>query len=460
MNRPPRIKSLDAMRPGRSLPLAALIVLLLLVGLALALVFVPWQQSVTGKGQVMIFSPMDRPQNIEAQISGRLKKWHVVEGQQVTAGQTIAEIEDIDAKFLDPRQAERLDAQKQALIASREAARSRLGALAAQLADLGKSRMAAIPGASERTAIARDRYRAAEQAVQQARQNTETADLNYKRIQELFDSGGLRSQRDLELAQLEIVTQRTRHETALAQLEVARRDIDVAGLDKDRVVNDTAAQLNGIRVTMASTRESIAKYDSDIPKLDVEIQNVRGRSAQRVITAPRAGRLVSVERVGTGETVKAGTVLAVLAPDTKDQAVEIYLSDFDAPLVAPGREVRLFFNGWPAVQFVGWPSVAVGTFAGRVRVLDAIDDGKGRVRAIVVPDREKIAQGKEEPWPPLDTLRPGTEARGWVMLSNVSLGWELWRQFNAFPASLPGNPSKNKKEAREKSDGKEGSDEK
>jgi multidrug efflux pump subunit AcrA (membrane-fusion protein) len=443
----PHIRCLDELRAPRASRPLALIVSLLLIGIALALRFVPWQQSVTGKGQVIIFSPMDRPQNIEAQITGRLKKWNVVEGQVVKAGEAIAEIDDIDPKFLDPQQVTRLQAQKTALIESRAAAEARLASLANQLSDLDKSRNVAIPGAEQRMRIAKDRLRVAEQAVEQARQNVETAQLNLKRIQDLYDNGGLRSKRDLELAELEIVTQRTRYESALAQLEVGARDIDVAGLDKDRVVNDTSATLNGLRVTMASVRESIAKYDGDIQKLDVEIQNVVQRTGQRVITAPRDGRVVSVEKVGAGETVKAGTVLAVLAPTTQDQAVEIYLSDFDAPLVTVGREVRLFFNGWPAVQFVGWPSVAVGTFAGKVKVMDAIDDGKGRVRMIVEPDYEKIAAKREEPWPPLAQLRPGTEVRGWVMLSNVSLGWELWRQFNAFPASLPDNPGKEKKDS-------------
>ncbi len=443
----PHIRCLDEMRAPRSSRPLALIVALLLIGIALALRFVPWQQSVTGKGQVFIFSPMDRPQNIEAQITGRLKKWNVVEGQVVKAGEPIAEIDDIDPKFLDPQQVTRLQAQKQALIDSRAAAEARLASLNNQLSDLDKSRNVAIPGAEQRMKIAKDRLRVAEQAVEQAKQNVETATLNLKRIQDLFDNGGLRSKRDLELAELEIVTQRTRYESALAQLEVATRDIDVAGLDKDRVVNDTSATLNGLRVTMASVRESIAKYDGDIQKIDVDIQNVVQRTGQRIITAPRDGRVVRVEKVGAGETVKAGTILAVLAPQTQDQAVEIYLSDFDAPLVTPGREVRLFFNGWPAVQFVGWPSVAVGTFAGKVKVMDAIDDGKGRVRVIIEPDHEKIAAKLEEPWPPLVQLRPGTEVRGWVMLSNVSLGWELWRQFNAFPAALPDNPGKEKKDA-------------
>ena len=80
--------------------------------------------------------------------------------------------------------------------------------------------------------------------------------------------------------------------------------------------------------------------------------------------------------------------------------------------------------------------MAVGTFAGKVKVIDAVDDGKNRFRIIVEPDADAIKSGKEEPWPTLNELRPGAEANGWVMLDTVSLGWELWRQFNAFPPTV------------------------
>ena len=37
-------------------------------------------------------------------------------------------------------------------------------------------------------------------------------------------------------------------------------------------------------------------------------------------------------------------------------------------------------------------------------------------------------------------MRPGAEVNGWVMLDTVSLGWELWRQFNAFPPTVNRGP--------------------
>ena len=439
-----KVQSLDSLQSSNSLRLVALLLFLLLLIVALCLYFVPWQQSVTGYGQVIIFSPMERPQNIEAQIPGRIVKWNIVEGQDVKAEEIIAELEDIDSKFLNLNQSARLNSQRGFMQNGITEANARQSALQAQLKDLESSRRAAIPAAEQRALQAEDAVTQAEQNVTQARQSVTTAELNFKRLQELFEKG-LRSKRDLELAELEIITAKTRLESTNAALEVARKSVQVAQLEKDRIVNDTSAQLNNIRATQASVRETIAKTNSDIEKVAIDLGNVQQRSEQRIVRASRAGKVVRVFKGGSGETVKAGDVLAVLSPNSQDQAVELYLTDYDAPLVSVGRQVRLNFAGWPAVQFVGWPSIAVGTFAGRVKVMDAIDDGQKRFRVIITPDEKLIRAGKEEPWPKLDQLRPGAEVNGWVMLDTVSLGFELWRQFNAFPPTVQRGPIGEKK---------------
>jgi multidrug resistance efflux pump len=433
--REPKVRSLELMKTPHPIRPIVFSLLALVLIVVLCLIFVPWQQSVTGYGRIIIFSPMDRPQSIEAQIPGRLVRWNLVEGQSVKAGDVIAELEDIDSKFLADDQVQRLQSQRGFTTAQVREAQSRETALLGQLNDLGSSRNVAIPAAEQRARQAADTVRQAEQNVEQAQQVVITEDLNLARLRELFDKG-LRSKRDLELQELAIVTARTRLETARAGLDAARKALSVAQLDKERVVADTSAQINSIRASLASVRETIAKTNSDVQKLEVDINNVSQRTEQRLVRAPRDGKIVRVKKVGPGETVKAGDELAVLAPVTDDKAVELWLSDYDAPLVSVGRQVRLNFAGWPAIQFVGWPSIAVGTFAGRVKVMDAVDDGNSRFRILIVPDEAAIKAGKEEPWPPLDQLRPGAEVNGWVMLDTVSLGFELWRQFNAFPPSV------------------------
>ena len=114
-------------------------------------------------------------------------------------------------------------------------------------------------------------------------------------------------------------------------------------------------------------------------------------------------------------------------PDSTKNVVELWMDGNDVPLISNGRHVRLQFEGWPALQFSGWPSIAVGTFGGRVMLVDSTDNGRGLFRVLVEPDPE------DDPWPSNLYLRQGALANGWVLLNEVSVGYELWRQFNAFP---------------------------
>ena len=428
-------ESLKAVSSRGGYGIIAILLSVILVSLTLVLVYVPWQQSVAGVGKIIIFSPMHRPQNIEAQIPARLKRWYVRDGQVVQQGELIAELSDLDPKFLDPDQSNRLKSQKQALTARRGAAQNRYKALEMQLKSLERSQDAAVPSAKERAQQAKDRIWAAEQGVEAAKQNTLTTKLNLDRMKDLH-AKGLRSRRDLELAELDQTRALTDLERAQAGLEVAKRDQKVAVLDQDKVAADTDAAISNIGAAMAAAQDTIESTSSDIYKLDIDLQNVTERQEQRKVYAPTAGKIVRLLKVGAVETVDSGMVLAVIAPDTQDLAAELTISDNDAPLVAVGRPVRLQFAGWPALQFSGWPSIAVGTFGGRIAVIDAIDDGRNNYRVIIKPDQEAIAQGKDEPWPNAKYLRPGAEVSGWIMLDTVSLGFELWRQFNAFPPTV------------------------
>ena len=65
-----------------------------------------------------------------------------------------------------------------------------------------------------------------------------------------------------------------------------------------------------------------------------------------------------------------------------------------------------------------------------IALVDATDDGLGKFRVLVVPDPDEPA------WPEQRFLRQGVRAKGWVLLDQVALAYELWRQLNGFPQSI------------------------
>ncbi len=431
-----RLASLDMVKIGWGPTIFGAALLVAFIATTVFFMFVPWRQSVAGTGEIIVFSPMHRPQTIEAQISGRLVKWYVKDGQDVTAGEKIAEISDIDPRFLSETQLKMLEDQKAALENKRDLAKERVSSLGSQLEDQSASRNAAVPAAQERIEQAKARLFAAQQSVDVAEQGVKTTQWQLDRITALYEKG-LRSQREQQLALLDNTRAKTELQRAKAAYDVVAKDKSIAGLDLKKISADTNASINAIRASQADANQVIASTTADIAKIDIEIQNLSQRRGQRIIIAPTSGRVVRLNRVGAGEMVNAGVPLATIAPKTDDRAAALLIRDYDAPLVRLGDPVRVSISGWPSLQFVGWPSVAVGTFAGRVAVIDAVDDGTHHYRIIVEQDHEQIHNKKEEHWPDPAVLRPGAQASGWVLLRDVPLWFELWRQFNGFQPTVP-----------------------
>lgn len=428
-------KSLAMILVPNGLKIIAMCCLSLVFITTLLMIFVPWQQSISGRGKVIIFSPMERPQHLEAPIPGRIKEWFVRDGQIVKKGEKIIELEEVDSKFLAPNQFKQMHMLREAMVDKKEAAQAKACSLSKQMKSLALLRKASVSSAGGKQKQTHDKLDAAAQAVKAAEQNLKTAELNFVRRKELYEKG-LRSKRDFELSELTLVQARTSLERAQATLEVASKETSVAGFELSKADADVRAKIDSIEASYNSAMETVATTEAGIHKLDIEISHLKSRMTQRILISPCEGRVVRLLKAGAGETVKSGASLAIIATQTNDLAVELIVEGNDAPLISPGRPVRLQFAGWPAVQFTGWPSVAVGTFAGRVSVVDAVDDGTGKFRIIVVPDEEAVKMHKDEPWPNTRYLRPGSDVHGWVMLNTVSLGFELWRQFNAFPPSI------------------------
>jgi multidrug resistance efflux pump len=162
----------------------------------------------------------------------------------------------------------------------------------------------------------------------------------------------------------------------------------------------------------------------------IKIEGSVSRQSNQVILAERDGYIVKTLASSGTRIVKAGDFLANFMPDSEDIAAELYISGNDIPLIKIGQKVRLIFDGWPAIQFSGWPSVSIGTFGGRVAVIDYAVSKNGFFRVLVKPDPN------DHPWPSKDFLRMGTKLQGVIQMNQVSLGYELWRQMNGFPIAV------------------------
>jgi len=403
--------------------------------------FLPWRQTITGTGKVTVFSPMNRPQTVNSQINAKLVKIYIHEGDWVERGQLLIEFEELDEKFLDKSQLERLKAQRLAYLDKRNAVERLISTLERQINSLVRVQSAVVPNADIEIRQTEDKLTASQQKLRAAEQNYKTAQLNFTRSEKLFEKG-LISKRDLELAELAIVKSRSEYEASTAELNIASRDITQSQLGLTKVSAEGALKVQEAEAKLAQSFEKLADINSEIFKLDINLANLESRISQRKIYAPVDGQVVRLKVLGQGETVKSGSEILTIVPKTSDQAVELYISDVFAPLVSVGREVRLQFSGFPALQFSGWPSVALGTFPGIVKVIDANANENGEYRILVQPDYKRIKANKDKPWPKGDFLRPGSNVVGWVILDEVPVWYEFWRILNGFPPTVISNPAK------------------
>jgi len=395
----PPLPALALAGTARRTRVLARVLTLLAVLLALSMLVVPWQQSIRGTGRVIAFNPLDRRVNIEAPVEGRVRRMHVVENQPVKQGDLIAEIQDNDPNLLA-----NLRIQHDAAIARRAAAQQRIVDLDQQVTSQELAKAQAIDAAQARVT--------AEEFTR------ETAEINERRMQELVKFGDI-SQRDAELAKLAA-------DSARANLTAARAVLERTGRDYDAAISAT-------RASRRSAESDVAAAERDIAAVDIQIS----KNSQQIVTAPRDGIVLSVSATD-GSYLEPGSLICVVIPDTEERYIEAWIDGMDMPLVTPrsvaadgtvvpGSPARLQFEGWPAIQIIGWPSLAVGTFGGEVISVDATDDGSGRFRIVVAAD------ANDQSWPDGRFLRQGVRAKAWVLLNRVPAWREIWRQLNGFP---------------------------
>lgn len=292
----------------------------------IVLFMLPWVQTSEGVGQLTTLDPSERTQEISAFVGGRIKKWYVVEGEEVKKDQPLVEIIDVDPQYIDRLQNDR-DASFKKYQAIRLAA--------------------------------------------------ETAKIDFKRQKSLFKEG-LTSRVKFEKAQINY------HKLIAKEAEAA---------------------------------SSLAKSETSF-----------SRQQRQIVTAPSDGFIHQLYSGNTSSIIKKGTMLAVFVPRSTSSVVEVYVDGNDIPLIYKGRTARVEFEGFPALMFSGWPEFGFGTFKGVVKAVDSIPSKGGKFRVMIGPAKDAI-------WPNDKILRRGAKAMAWIQMNTVSLIFEIWRQFNGFPAA-------------------------
>lgn len=401
--------------PPRSIRRFALILVFISLICLAVLLFTPWQQNVPGKGELIAYSPLERQQDIETPIKGQIKKWYVQEGSIVKKGDLIAEISDVDDEYL-----ERLQQQRQNLLQQIQFNQGKILNYMERVNDFESIVLSSRTAGESKIAAVDQQMSGVQQELLAANAAVITERKNLER-ETILQEKGLSSQRKLDLTELkyrDVLSKQGSIQAKLRELQQKKRE---AQADLEKTLADAEAKVNSSRADLQQTQKEMADTESKVLKLDTDI----ARQRQQEIRAPREGRIFKLTTFSEAAYVKEGTKLATLVPVATQRAVELYIKGNDIALIHVGEQVRIQFEGWPAIQFSGWPGVGIGTFDATVQIVDptyTLDKG---FRIVALPGK-----GPDGEWP---DLPQGANVKGWVMLNTVPLGYELWRQFNGFP---------------------------
>lgn len=410
-----QLYSIRALRSGKSARSLARWILLI-AGIFFIAMFLPWQQNIHGNGTVTALSPAHRPQNVPSLIAGRIQQWKVLEGDYVHAGDTLVVLGEVREKYFDPKLLERIALQIKAKEDALSAKQSKVQALQKQIRAIRSN-------LEYKLGQARAKLDAEKTRLQNAKSQFERNKL-------LYDAGNITL---------------TKYQEAEYKFRNSEADYRYAQLELDQLQAEYTDKVSKAESEQSNTESEVFTTAGEIAKMRNEQSNLEMRNTLYHILAPQSGHVVRALKAGVGEPINEGETLCTIMPDVSDLAVEMQVKAMDVPLISIGRKVRIQFDGWPALQFSGWPNVSVGTFGGSVKVIDYVNSQPGMFRILVVPD---VA---DQPWPP--QLRVGSGTKGWVMLDNVQVWYEIWRQLNGFPPSLyqtPDHESPSKKEKEKK----------
>ncbi|MDX1349545.1 MAG: HlyD family efflux transporter periplasmic adaptor subunit [Putridiphycobacter sp.] len=397
------------------------------LGLIVIIAILPWTQNIRTNGRVTTLKPDQRPQTINSVIAGRIEKWYVQEGDLVKKGDTIAFISEIKDAYFDPELLDRTKNQMDLKTSTAQSYESKVEALNRQAAALTSQ-------LNLKLQQARNKLIQAELKVENDSINYQAAQLNYStaikqanRTDSLFVEG-LKSRTDYENRSLKQQQAKSYEIEAKNKWLTSKNEYINAQVELNNIKAKYDTDLAKIQSDIYSAMSSQFDSEALVTKLKNQYANYSVRQGMYYILAPQDGYVANLISNGLGETIKEGSPIVNIVPTNYNLAVELFVEPIDLPLLSVGQEVRIIFDGWPAIVFSGWPNTSYGTYSGLVYGIDMFLGANGKYRILVEPNPDA------EPWP--SALRYGSGTNNMILLDDVFIGYEIWRKINGFPPNF------------------------
>jgi adhesin transport system membrane fusion protein len=359
--------------------------LLLLLIIALVVILLIWADrteldNVT-RGQGKIISSMQN-QLVQASEGGVLKATYIEEGQRVVTGQTLMEIDPIDAKTAYEQARQRLASLK---IQEERLSAEILGRdvnFSAELKEIAPS-VVTIETAlfGSRNADLTAQLSVLEQQLNQRNQQVNEVNVNILTAQDTL------ALVDEQIAIMEpLVLNGLSPETELLSLRRQAKDFEgrkqasMASLDRIRSsIFEVQQQMASVRQSYSTQSQSeLAQIISQIAEINSRLPALEDRVLRTQLKSPVDGIVNRLNFRTLGGFVQPGDVIAELVPIGDELIVEVKIDPKDIAYIQPGQKVRISLTAYDASRY--------GTIDGLVQKVsaDAVLDNNSGVSAYIV----------------------------------------------------------------------------
>ena len=407
--------------------------------LIIVFMFLPWTQNIRSKGNVTTLLQEQRPQQVNTLIGGKVTKWHVKEGDFVQQGDTLVQLSEVKADYLDPdllaRTREQLSGKQLAV----EYYKSKVDVTEKQIGAINTGLQLKMDQLLTKLKQLTLKVQSDSAESVAAINEFSISSKQFSRQKAMYDSGLV------SLTQLEIRNQQ--YQNALAKkvsaenkLANSKQDLNITKIEMSALQQENTEKVAKAQGEQFQSLTQIASGSADIAKLQNQYASYNIRNGMYYVLATQSGQIIKAQKAGIGEYVKDGEMIAEIVPDKIQFAVELFVEPFDLPLISTGQKVRFMFDGFPAIVFSGWPKASSGTFGGIVVAIEGNVSINGKFRILAKEDPD------DRPWP--KELKIGTGAHGIALLRDVPVWYELWRNINGFPPDYYNKKDVNKKEGK------------
>ncbi|MGC1473428.1 MAG: biotin/lipoyl-binding protein [Psychroserpens sp.] len=386
--------------------------------------FLPWTQNINSRGNVTTLTPDQRPQTIQSPIPGRIEKWFVREGDRVSKGDTILFISEIKNEYFDPNLVNRTGKQIRAKEASVNSYGSKVNSLNNQIGALQNERRLKLEQAANKLLQSKYKVQSDSIDLEAVKIDLGIAERQIGAIQNLYDEG-LKSLTELEEKRSKFQEKQAKLISQENKLLASKNDVINAKLEINRVQAEYIDKISKAESDKFTAQSNGFDAEAQVTKLESDFTSYEIRNDLYYIKAPQDGFINKAIIGGIGETFKEGQSLVGIMPANYDLAVEMFVEPIDLPLVHIDEEVRVEFDGWPAIVFSGWPNISYGTYGAKVVAIENFISTNGKFRVLLAPDES------DHEWP--EAIRVGSGARTIALLEDVPIWFELWRKLNGFP---------------------------